>query len=48
METQQVKLRKVPIDVVRMAKSKAALLGQTLEYYLTRLIEKAMMNGRAK
>ena len=41
-ETQQVRLRKVPRDVMRLAKSKAALLGETLENYLTALIVKAV------
>jgi hypothetical protein len=42
METQQIRLRWVPQDVVRIAKSKAALIGQTLEDFLTELIAKAM------
>lgn len=41
-QTQQVRLRKVPQDVVRLAKSKAALLGKSLEQYLTELIAKAL------
>jgi hypothetical protein len=50
MQTQQVRLRKVPEDAVRRAKSNAALQGKTLENYLTELIVKALhkekLNGK--
>jgi len=46
---QQVRLRRVSVDVVRVAKSKAALLGQTLEDFLTELITKALhKDGKGK
>jgi hypothetical protein len=47
--TQQVRLRKVPQDAVRLAKSRAALLGQSLEDFLTELILKALhKDGKRK
>jgi hypothetical protein len=39
-QTKEVRLRAVPEEVLRIAKSKAALLGQTLETYLTQLIKR--------
>ncbi len=41
-EYQQVRIRKIRVDVVRVAKSKAALVGQTLEDFLAELITKAL------
>lgn len=49
---QQVRLRTVPVDTVRQAKSNAALLGKSLEDYLTELLMKSLhkkkrsVNGR--
>jgi hypothetical protein len=37
-ETQNIRLSKVPVSAVRQAKSKAALLGETLEEFLTNLL----------
>lgn len=39
--TKEVRLRAVPDDVLRVAKSQAALQGKTLETYLTELIATA-------
>jgi hypothetical protein len=38
MDTQFVQLRKFPRDMVRVAKSKAALAGMSLDDYLTKLL----------
>ncbi len=42
VRTQQVRLRYVPIEVVRRAKAQAALSGKTLEDYLTEMITEKM------
>jgi hypothetical protein len=42
METQQVRLRKIPKPLVRLAKSRAVLEGKTLEDYLVELIAKGL------
>jgi hypothetical protein len=42
MDTQFIQLRKFPCDMARLAKSKAALAGQTLDEYLTQLLIKAL------
>lgn len=52
VDTQQVRLKQVPQDTVRKAKSEAALRGMTLDAYLTEVLvlalhkEKRGTNGK--
>jgi hypothetical protein len=43
-ETQQIRLTKVPVETVRKIKSEAALVGDTLDNYLTGWIVEEFKN----
>jgi hypothetical protein len=44
--TQNIRLRCFPLEMARLAKSKAALEGKTMEDFLTELIVKALKDKK--